>query len=154
MKKLDVKIVELPPLKAVKFYGYSETPEMDAGTSAGKWLKKHNLLKPDAYRSLGFNNPNPSQGTPKYGYEIWIIPAGETPEDPDAEQITFPGGLYAVAYCPRLNVIGEIWQKLVAWRESSEYSHGAHQWLEEVIQPWQSNKEEELQFYLYLPIKK
>ena len=153
MDKFEVKIVLLPPMKAASFYGFGTSPEEEAHNHAIGWLKKHKLYQEGAYRNFGFNNPNPSVGSPNYGYEIWIVPTDGLPEGHQAKEVEFGGGLYAVAYCPSLDVIGDIWQKLVAWRDSSEYQYANHQWLEEEYDHWapapQVNR-----FDLYLPIKK
>jgi DNA gyrase inhibitor GyrI len=151
MEKFEVKIKTLSPMKAASFYGFGNTPEMDAHQAAKEWLTKQDLIKPQAYRNFGFNNPNPSAGSPNYGYEVWIVPASGLPREHGAKEIEFSGGLYAVAYCPSLDVIGEIWQKLVAWRDSSEYDRASHQWLEELYNPWEFGED---RFDLYLPIKK
>jgi len=150
MENFEVKIVTLEALKAASFYGFGETPEMDAHNAAKAWLEKHGLIKPNGYRNFGFNNPNPSAGSPNYGYEVWIVPSKGLPEDHGAKEIEFPGGLYAVAYCPSLDVIGQTWQKLVAWRDSSKYERAPHQWLEELYAPWEFSTD---RFDLYLPIK-
>lgn len=153
MKKSDVQIVTLPSMRLVSFYGFGPSPEPKAHDGAIEWLKKNNLFKEGAYRSFGFNNPNPSAGSPNYGYEVWIAPTDGLPDEHGAKEIEFAGGLYAVAYCPSLEVIGDTWQKLVAWRDSSEYQHAAHQWLEEEREHWLSPKPTS-HFDLYLPIKK
>lgn len=154
MNDLDIKIVTLPPLKGATFYGFGEIPESIAHDKANQWMDKHGLRKSKDFRHFGFNNPNPSEGSPNYGYEIWIMPEDELPKGSDAKVIEFEGGLYAVAHCPSLEVIGQIWQKLVAWRDTSKYTRGSHQWLEELIQPWKPGKTEmDFQFYLYLPIR-
>jgi len=150
MQKFEVKIVELEAFKAASFYGFGTTPETEAHQAAKEWLEKHNLIKPNAYRNFGFNNPNPSAGSPNYGYEVWIVPTEGLPENHGAKEIEFAGGLYAVAYCPSLDVIGETWQKLVAWRDSSEYEWAKHQWLEELYVPWEFSED---RFDLFLPIK-
>ena len=152
MSVFEVKVVELKPMRVASFYGFSESPEEDASNAADKWLKAHGLLKKGAYRSFGFNNPSPSAGSPKYGYEIWILPEGELPEDGDTEIKEFSGGLYAIGPCNSLETIGQDWQKLNAWRDTSEYQCGKHQWLEEVLDPPVSI--EDLRFHLYLPITK
>jgi hypothetical protein len=41
------------------------------------------------------NNPNPSPGSPNYGYEFWMTVAGNTPEG-DITVKDFEGGLHAV----------------------------------------------------------
>jgi len=152
MSEFEVKIVELPRMRVASFYGFSEHPEDDASTAANKWLHKHGLLKKGAYRDFGFNNPNPSAGSPKYGYEVWILPNGEMPEDDETEYKEFAGGLYAVGKCNGLETIGQDWQKLNAWRDASEYQCSEHQWLEEVLDPPVELKD--LRFLLYLPISK
>jgi DNA gyrase inhibitor GyrI len=152
MSDMEVKVVELPPMRVASFYGFSESPETVAHDAAEKWLKDHGLYKKGTYRNFGFNNPSPSAGSPKYGYEVWIVPNGELPEDGDTEIKEFAGGLYAVGLCKGLETIGEDWQKLVAWRDTSEYHCGKHQWLEEVLNP--PLDIEELRFHLYLPISK
>ncbi|MEJ2757904.1 MAG: GyrI-like domain-containing protein [Anaerolineales bacterium] len=153
MEKFEVKIVTLPPMKAASFYGFGNSPEPEAHNKAIEWLKKHDLYQEEAYRNFGFNNPNPSAGSPNYGYEVWIVPTNGLPGSHEAKEIEFGGGLYAVAYCPSLDVIGEIWQKLVAWRDTSEYRHASHQWLEEEYDHW-NPKHNIHRFNLYLPIKK
>ena len=154
MKNLEVKIVKLPPMRAASFYGFGEQPEGEAHDKAIAWLKENDLYKEGAYRNFGFNNPNPSEGSPNYGYEVWIVPTDGLPDGHKAKEIEFEGGLYAVAYCPRLDVIGEIWQKLVAWRNTSEYEHATHQWLEENHFHWDAANQTENQLDLYLPIRK
>jgi DNA gyrase inhibitor GyrI len=51
--------------------------------------------------------------------------------------VGFDGGLYAVTLCKvpegNLEVIGQLWKKLVAWREDSKYNCGTHQWLERTV---------------------
>ena len=152
MEKIAVKIVTLPPMKVASFYGFGKSPEQEAHEKAVAWLKKHDLYKEGAYRNFGFNNPNPSTGSPNYGYEVWIAPIDGLPEKHNAKEVDFEGGLYAVAICPSLNVIGEVWQKLVAWRDASQYQCAAHQWLEEEFYHWDSSRTGN-RFDLYLPIK-
>lgn len=152
MKVSEMNIVELAPMQVIKFYGFSETPEEDATTAANTWLQAQGLLKKNAYRSFGFNNPNPSAGSPNYGYEIWILPNDGIPEGTDAEIKDFVGGLYAVASCENLDSISADWQKLVAWRDTSEYQSANHQWLEEVFNP--PTEIADLRFLLYLPISR
>jgi AraC family transcriptional regulator len=152
MNPSNVRIVQLEAMRMATFYGYSETPEADASTKCTAWLKDMDWYnKPDSYRSFGFNNPSPSPGSPKYGYEIWI------PVDPDLEvgenieTKDFPGGLYGVIGCESLDSIGKDWKRLWAWRETSHYKPGSHQWLEELITKFGEDVEE-YHFDLYIPI--
>ena len=153
MEKAKVEIIKLPPLKVASFLGFSTTPEDDAHKAANAWLKEQNLFKPNVYRSFGFNNPNPSAGSPKYGYEIWIDPKGEFPQNTEAKTLQFEGGLYAMTHCSDLEVIGETWQNLVAWIDSSEYQLRDDQWLEELLNPWVEDQTD-FEFKLYLAIRK
>ena len=41
MTNFEILIITLKPMKVVKFYGFSETPEEDASTAADRWLKEH-----------------------------------------------------------------------------------------------------------------
>jgi len=152
MDKPEVRIVRLEPMRVASFYGYSETPENDAHQQCTGWLQEMGWYhQPDAYRSFGFNNPDPTPGSPKYGYEIWI------PIDPDLdvgeniETKEVPGGLYGVTACNSLKTIGKDWKQLMAWRETSKYKPGSHQCLEELLTK-SSQKEEDFQFDLYIPI--
>jgi hypothetical protein len=73
MTSPDVRIIKLEPMRVAAFYGFSKTPEDDAHKQCIVWLKEMDLYDhPDSYRSFGFNNPDPTPGSPNYGYEIWI----------------------------------------------------------------------------------
>jgi DNA gyrase inhibitor GyrI len=87
-------------------------------------------------RIFGFNNPNPSEGSPNYGYEWWITVGEATEPEGDIRILNFPGGLYAVALFEEpdsdYNVsVPAAWQRLDAWVSQSQYQPGNHQWLEE-----------------------
>ena len=153
METFEVKMISLPPMKAASFYGFGESPEHEAHQQAYTWLKEQGLLEDGAYRNFGFNNPSPSAGSPNYGYEVWVVPTNGLPPNHGAKEIDFPGGLYAMGYCPSLDVIGEVWQKLVAWRDASEYQHASHQWLEEEYDHWNPDRTGN-RFDLYLPVRK
>jgi DNA gyrase inhibitor GyrI len=156
MSTLDVRIVTLEPLQVASFLGYGESPEDIAWGKLTPWAKEKGLLDhPEQHRLFGFNNPDPSAGSPNYGYEVWIEidPSKLEPE----EGVTFknvPGGLYAVTNCVvpkgRFEVIGQTWEKLVAWCEDSPYHYGNHQWLEESLPIHPPDTEFVLD--LYLPI--
>jgi len=137
MSNLDVRIVKLPPMRVACVNGFGNSPEGMAFEKMKAWAETHNLLG-RTYRLFGYNNPDPSPGSPNYGYDVWITVDVSVQADNEARIIDFPGGLYAVT---RIDVTdpGEIifntWQKLVKWREASKYRHGRHQWLEEHIGP-------------------
>lgn len=138
MSELDVRIVTLEPLHVASALGYGESPEELAFGKLMPWAKEKGLLEEKGkHRIFGFNNPDPSKGSPNYGYEVWIEVGPEVEGEGEIEIKEFPGGLYAVTRCvvPKGNfeVIGATWKKLVAWREDSKYKCGKHQWMEESI---------------------
>ena len=135
MSDIEVRIVKLPPMRVACVNGFGEGPEGMAFGKMKAWAKARGLLgKP--YRLFGYNNPDPSPGSPNYGYDVWLTVEESVQADGEARMIEFPGGLYAVT---RLEVkdpfadIPSTWQNLVKWMESSRYRHGRHQWLEEHI---------------------
>ncbi|HEX5943392.1 MAG TPA: GyrI-like domain-containing protein [Anaerolineales bacterium] len=137
MDDLNVRIVNLPPMRVACVNGFGEGPEGMAFDKMKTWAEANNLIGRQ-YRLFGYNNPNPSPGSPNYGYDVWITVDESVQADEEARIIEFPGGLYAVT---RIGVkepgddIPSTWQKLVKWMESSKYRHGRHQWLEEHIGP-------------------
>jgi len=135
MSELDVRIVKLEPMRVASFLGFGESPEELAWAKLIPWAKEKGLLDdPEKHRLFGFNNPNPSKGSPNYGYEVWIVIG------PDIEAV--PKGFF--------DVIGDTWKRLVTWREDSKYKCGNHQWLEESL-PLEL-PDTEFVLDLYLPI--
>ncbi len=137
MNNIEVRIIKLPPMRVACVNGFGESPEEMAFKKIKTWAATHNLLgKP--CRLFGYNNPDPSPGSPNYGYDVWVTVDKSVQADGEARIIEFAGGLYAVT---RLEVkdpytdIPGAWQKLVKWMENSKYRHGRHQWLEEHIGP-------------------
>ncbi len=135
MSDIEVRIVKLPPMRVACVNGFGQGPEGIAFGKMKAWATAHHLLdKP--HRLFGYNNPDPSPGSPNYGYDVWITVDESVQADGEAKIIDFPGGLYAVARLEVKNPEADIpgtWQKLVKWMESSKYRHGRHQWLEEHI---------------------
>ncbi|MBN1641409.1 MAG: GyrI-like domain-containing protein [Anaerolineae bacterium] len=152
MDDLEVRIVELPPMRVARVHAYSATPEHDAWKKLIAWAQPRGLLADrQAFRIFGFNNPDPSPGSPNYGYEFWISVGPETEIDGDAEARSFRGGLYAVTRSVGVDAIGPTWKRLVTWGEDSPYKHGSHQWLEEHLGPVDA-PEGELTLDLYMPV--
>jgi DNA gyrase inhibitor GyrI len=145
MEPLNIRIVQLEPLHVIRAHAFGPHPEQLAWEKLIDWAKARGLLEAgqdparEQRRIFGFNNPNPSAGSPNYGYEFWLTVGPEV--EPDAETgigITdFPGGLYAVARYEegKGDDIGGLWQKLIAWVENSPYRPARHQWLEEHLIP-------------------
>jgi DNA gyrase inhibitor GyrI len=153
MDKLQVRIVELEPMRVASVHAYSATPEHDAWEKLIAWAEPKGRLEDRAsYRIFGFNNPNPSPGSPNYGYEFWITVGPEVETGEGAEIVTFNGGRYAVTRCVGVPQIGETWKRLNTWIEDSGYQHGSHQWLEENLSPV-GTPDEELLMDLYMPIR-
>jgi effector-binding domain-containing protein len=154
MSELDVKIVKLEPMRAVSSYGFGPQPEGIAADKMIAFLKAKGLLA--GYGSkiphYGFNNPNPSSGSPNYGYEIWAVVPPDVEPEGDIRVVTFSGGLYAVTRFENLENIGRVWGELVKWRENSPYQGASHQWLEHLLNPLESDLNKYV-FELFLPIK-
>jgi len=155
MSELDVRIVNLEPLHVACALGYGASPEELAFGKLLPWAKEKGFLEEKGkHRLFGFNNPNPSKGSPNYGYEVWIEVGPEVKGEGEIEIKDFPGGLYAVTRCivPKglFDVIGDTWKKLVTWREDSKYKCGSHQWLEESVQI--EIPDTEFVLDLYMPI--
>ena len=137
MNDLDVRIVNLPPMRVACVNGFGEGPEGMAFDKMRAWAQAHHLTE-KPHRLFGYNNPEPSPGSPNYGYDVWITVDDSVQAEGDARIIDFHGGLYAVT---RIEVkspwddIPSAWQGLVKWMEASKYHHGRHQWLEEHIGP-------------------
>ncbi len=156
MSKDDIRTVELPPLRVVCLNGFGDSPEGQAFEKTLAWAKAHNLLDLP-HRLFGYNNPDPTPGSPNYGYDVWMTVDASVNADGEARIIEFPGGLYAVL---RIEVkspgddIPAAWQRLVKWRENGPYHEGRHQWLEEHIGPLNKiGNTLPLTLDLYLPIR-
>jgi DNA gyrase inhibitor GyrI len=135
MEHLEVRIVTLPPMRLACVNGFGPAPEGQAIEKMKAWANAHELLgKP--CRQFGYNNPDPTPGSPNYGYDVWITVDEPVKADGEVRIIDFPGGLYAVTRCEVKNPGEDIpatWQKLFQWMQASQYHHGRHQWLEEHI---------------------
>ena len=154
MSDLNVRIVKLEPMRVASAHAYSGSPEQDAMEKLIAWAKPKDLLDdPEKHHVFGFNNPDPSPGSPNYGYEFWITVGSDVEPEEEIKIKEFPGGLYAVTRCEVKNPWDDIpstWKRLAAWRENSKYQGANHQWLEEHLGPLGSSKEFVLD--LYLPI--
>jgi AraC family transcriptional regulator len=137
MKNQEIRIVTLPAMRVVSFHAFGPSPEAEAWEKMSNWAKAHACWQdPPVVRIFGFNNPDPSAGSPNYGYEFWVTINPDEQVDGDARIEEFSGGLYGVLNCDVSSgdpgdIIPSTWSKLVTWLESSHYKHGNHQWLEE-----------------------
>jgi len=136
MEDQDIRIVTLPAMRMASFYAFSSSPETVAWDITVNWAKSHGCWQEaPSVRIFGFNNPDPSAGSPNYGYEFWLTINDEVQYDSDTKIKEFSGGMFAVLRCNVTTnpweIIPASWGKLVKWLESSHYKHGNHQWLEE-----------------------
>ena len=151
-KNIEVRIEKLDPMRMISAYGFGSEPERIASEKIIHFAKSKGLyMEGKSLGTFGFNNPNPSAGSPNYGYEIWLPVGPEIQPEGDLRVVAFEGGLYAVTTFKNLNRIGEVWGQMVRWRETSKYKCGHHQWLEELLTP-AGTPFEEYAFNLYLPI--
>jgi DNA gyrase inhibitor GyrI len=150
MSEFEVRIVTLEAMRVASAYGFGEQPELQAWNTLLTWAKDQGINL-EEQRFFGFNNPNPTPGSPNYGYEQWITFGPELKSAEGIEIKEFPGGLYAVARCEGLQNIGDVWKQLVVWREDSKYQEAHHQWLEECFTP-EAERLEDYVFDLYAPI--
>ena len=158
----DIHMIELPAMNYVRFYGFSENPEDIAIGDMLQWAEKNKYFKIKGGRCFGFNNPDPTPGSKKYGYEVWLtIPDGFSSQN--LESKIFSGGKYAVASCSgkvqdAADFIPSAWKSLMEWLENSQNQMGKHQWLEEqlaeeglsIADMYQQGK---ISLNLYMPIQ-
>jgi DNA gyrase inhibitor GyrI len=133
---MEIKIVTLEPMRIASVYGFGPSPETEAWSRLMAWARPKGLLDgPELPRIFGFNNPNPSPGSPNYGYEFWITVGPEVMPDDGVRIVEFSGGMYAVARLPEFRdletTIPKAWKELIAWIGDSRYRGANRQWLEE-----------------------
>jgi len=154
MTQLDVRIVDLTPMHVASALGYGTNPEDLAVEKITRFAEGLGLKPGDPdYRTFGFNNPNPTPGSPNYGYEIWLVVGSDIEAEPPIEIKEIPGAKYAVTRFTGLSNIGRVWRELVTWFEDSPYTRPPN-WctcLEEIRNPAETDPEKWI-FDLYLPI--
>ncbi len=131
----NVQFVKLPVLRVASAIGYGEQPETEAWQKILSWMKAHDQLNDlKTERFFGFNNPDPSPGSPNYGYEQWVTVPADAQAEGEIKVFDFPGGFYATLDCGLYN-IGEAWGELVNWQAGSKYRMAPGQCLEECLTP-------------------
>ncbi len=152
MSDLEVRIVELEPMRVAYALGFGTSPEPEAWEKILAFGRSKGVLEdPDKVRFFGFNNPDPSPGSPNYGYEQWMVVGDDVEPEGDVKIKDVPGGLYAVTQFKGLENIGKVWKQLVIWQEDSQYKVGHCPCLEELLTPVGTPPEEYV-FNLWLPI--
>ena len=157
--KTKVQLETLPEMRVVSFHGFGINPEELSGQKLRAWIDAHQLTDHvESLRIFGFNNPDPAEGSPNYGYEHWMtLPEGFQPQK-DETLKTLEGGLYAMLGFENATpeMFGPTWKALGEWRLASSYIYDdSRQWLEECLTPKALlNIEEGLfSFNCYMPIK-
>ena len=154
MTELQVRIVRLEPMRVASAQGFGEHPEAVAWDQILSFARAKGLMEDlSAHRFFGFNTPNPSPGSPNYGYTQWMTVGPDVEAEGEVEIKEVPSGLYAVTRCKGLDTIGEDWKRLVTWFADSAYKKPAnfYECLEELLTPPDAAYEEYV-FDLYLPI--
>ena len=137
MSTQTMEVVTLEPMR-VAYYRYEgEEPEGPAIQKVIEWATKTGLLSKDrSPRFFGFNNPNPSEGNPVYGYEFWMtVPEGAKGDDV-VKTKEVAGGLYATTG-PQ-PTIAKVWEafdsEFGVWLKEKRYEYARdQQWLEEHV---------------------
>jgi DNA gyrase inhibitor GyrI len=154
MKTPEVRIVQLEPARVAVGYGFGNNPEHIAWEKILTFAHQQGFM--DGYycpRFFGFNNPDPTPGSPNYGYEQWLVVPENVEAMGDIQIKDFSGGLFAVLRFKGLENIGKAWADLVAWVEISPYKMVHRDCLEEQLSsPEDTVGIEKLIFDLYLPI--
>lgn len=155
MDELDVRISTLEAMRVASFHAFGPSPELDAAAKVVDWAKPRGFLdEPEKHRIFGFNNPNPSTGTPNYGYEFWIQIEPDTKVEKEVSVKEFEGGLYAITRSVGIENITATWMKLAEWVENnSKYSYGSREMLEEHVGPFPFEVSEDFTLDLYCSIK-
>ena len=153
MSDIEVRLIHLEPLRVASFWGYGPQPELIAWQKLEAWAKPRGLFDVAQQQIFGFNNPNPSHGSPNYGYELWIAVGPEVLPEGDLRLLDFPGGSYAVTRCDvrpgQYEHITAAWMELVAWCENSPHTILHTQCLEKSVPPPEGC---EFALDLYLPV--
>ena len=131
---MSFRVVELGPMKVASYRYVGESPEDGAYEGLISWIASRNVLaKGDRPRFFGFNNPNPTEGDPVYGSEVWMALHTEVKGDDAITIKDVSGGCYAMVRAERIE---EGWERVhkefgsSAEENGCEYN-GERQWLEE-----------------------
>jgi len=133
----DVQVVQLELMRVASAWGFGPNPEELAWKKLLAWAESRGMLDdPENHRVFGFNNPNPSEGSPNYGYEFWITVGPEVEPEGEIRVLDFRGGSYAVLAFEDsggdpYETIPAAWKELDVWVAENKRQHGNHQWLEE-----------------------
>lgn len=140
MDEAKVEIITLPAMRVASGWAFGDSPEYAAWQKLDAWARPLGLFDAPGARVFGYNNPNPSAGSPNYGYQFLLTVGAEV--EPGAGGLAagirieeLHGGRYAmmpatVETDPGID-IPAAWQRLDSWVSEQGYRMGHHQWLEE-----------------------
>ena len=120
---MQVRLERIDPLPAVYAYAFSDSPEEDATKKLMDWTKSRGLMENNSVSRLFGRNTYPTDKSEPHGYELYLTVEGAIEAEGDIKSGAIPGGLYAVMRFKNLYRIGEAWEKLWKWIETSEYEH-------------------------------
>ncbi len=161
-KKIDIRIIYIPPAIVAASHYFGPEPENNAGRQLTNFIKDSGLAETKKdFRVYGFNNPTPQSENETYGYEFWAtIPNNMEVPEPLVKK-EFAGGLYA-AHCINMGDFHEWGPFYEHVKNSKEYEieHreplGMGGTLEEHLNPYYyyTGKQSEIkQLDLLIPIK-
>jgi DNA gyrase inhibitor GyrI len=165
---LEVKVVELNPMKVVSFQYVGENPELNAIKSMFRWAQRKEFFSKDVkFHFFGFNNPIPSEDNSVYGYEVWLPLDNDFEGDDEIKTKEFKGGLFASTEMSFIDFLSsQGWNVFYSvaklWMKENMYERDITiQWLEKHIVGKndidnfiQKNDLSNWIIGLYLPIKK
>jgi DNA-binding transcriptional MerR regulator len=154
---LNVRIVKLPRMLFACHRAESETPEIDCSKVTNKFILENNLHQKTGFRHFGFNNPDPTEGKPIYGYEMQFVIPDDLEVPKPLYKKEYEGGLFA-ALATKMTIIGEQWKTLYDWTiNNPKYEiDWSRNYFEECIdyETFMSDiDEDEKQLDLLIPIK-
>ena len=115
----SVRIVNLPKMVLACYKAESVTPENDCWEVVNRLISDNSLYEKYGFRHFGFNNPDPQEGSPIYGYEMWVvIPEDFVVPEPFYRR-EFIGGIFA-SVTTEMPIIGERWRQLSDWISHNE----------------------------------
>lgn len=110
----NVRIVSLPKMGFACYKAESSTPEKDCANVVNKLIIENSLHERYGFRHFGFNNPDPQEGNPVYGYEMWVVVPKDFVVPEPFHRKEFAGGLFA-SVPTQMTIIGERWGQLWDW---------------------------------------
>jgi DNA gyrase inhibitor GyrI len=152
MKEIPVRMITLEPMTLICFNGYGTEPENLALNQLKQWAAEND----QSGRIFGYNNPDPAEGSPNYGYDACMLVPADTQAVEGARIRHLDEGLYVVLNCPVKEPWVDIpgaWQSLVQWADSNDFTLGSHQWFEEHLPAEEADSTVLFTLDLYMPIK-